>query len=252
MASTLSYSKEGEGFPVIFLHGFLENSTMWENLSRIDGIEAICIDLPGHGESNEVTDFSMRAVAQQIIALLNQLNLDRYHIVGHSMGGYIGLEILNSDSRAEKLVLLNSNFWTDDEEKKENRRRMASVVRKNKNLFLYEAIPNLFFQPQQFDEEVKQLIDSAKHISSSTIAEYSIAMSKRAKFNDLVQLRQSDILVLQGENDAIVESTKMKKATEHFQRLKVISLKGGHMSHIEDSQSCAKLINRFLTNSRND
>ena len=247
MDSSLSYTREGEGFPVIFLHGFLENSTMWENLFRIDGIEAICIDLPGHGKSKEVTDFSMRAVAQQILVLLNHLNIDRYHIVGHSMGGYIGLEIMNSDSRAEKLVLMNSNFWSDDAEKQKNRMRVASVVGKNKNLFLYEAIPNLFFHPQQFDNEIKELIDWAKQIRSSTIAEYSIAMSKRTQFIDLVKLRQNDILILQGENDAVVESTKMKKATENFQWLEIISLKGGHMSHQEDPKNCAKALNQFLT-----
>ena len=210
------------------------------------GVEAICIDLPGHGDSMEVLDFSMHSIARKIIELLSALGVNKYNIVGHSMGGYIGLEILNKDPRAQKLVLMNSNFWSDSEEKKHNRKRVASVVKRNKHLFLYEAIPNLFFQPEHYDGEIRELIDSAKKIKSSTIADYSIAMSKRSEFTELVGRRKSDILVIQGENDAIVEAIKMKKATENFPQLQLIILKGGHMSHREAPQKCGESILHFL------
>ena len=246
MTSELNYSSVGEGFPVVFLHGFLEDLTMWRHLCALKGIQAICIDLPGHGESMEAVDFSMHSIADKIIHLLDSIEVNEYHIIGHSMGGYIGLEILSKDPRVQKLVLLNSNFWSDTEEKKHNRKRVASVVRRNKHLFLYEAIPNLFFRPEQYDSEIKQLIASAKKIKSSTIAEYSIAMSQRFSFNELVERRQNDILVIQGENDAVVELAVMRKASENLQQLQVVIVPGGHMSYIEAPQICGEWIANFL------
>jgi pimeloyl-ACP methyl ester carboxylesterase len=71
-------------------------------------------------------------------------------------------------------------------------------------------------------------------------------MSQRLAFNELVQLRQKDILVIQGENDAIVELTAMRKASENLQQLQVVIVPGGHMSYIEAPQICGEWIANFL------
>jgi len=252
MHKLLNYSIQGEGFPVVFIHGFLEDLTMWKYMAPITGFQSICIDLPGHGLSEVSVDFSISTMATQVTLLLDTLNIDEFHVVGHSMGGYVGLELLSSDGRTQKLVLMNSNFWSDDEEKKNNRRRVAQIVLKNKNVFLYEAIPNLFFRPEAFDSEIKEIIEGAKKMEASTIAGCSITMSHRSDFSALVGRHQEDIFIIQGAHDTIVDPIKMKKAAEGFRQLTVKIVNGGHMSHLEDLTTTKNLIKDFIRKNGSD
>ena len=156
----LFHRVSGIGHPVLFLHGFLESSTMWDFLDLPDSIQKIVVDLPGHGNSLDVSEEStMNYMAELVFDLLVLLNVKQYTIVGHSMGGYVGLELMKRDSNCNKLVLLNSNFWNDSPEKIQNRERVSNVIRTNKSHFLYETIPNLFLNPEKYDYEVKALID---------------------------------------------------------------------------------------------
>ena len=139
MLSLLNYKQFGEGETVVFLHGFLESISMWENLS-LESIhfQSILIDLPGHGKSKNEDNSpipSMDYMANRVIDTLNQLGIKKYNVVGQSMGGYVALVLKKIDERCEKVVLLNSNFWGDSIEKQKDRVRVADIVFKNKNLF---------------------------------------------------------------------------------------------------------------------
>ena len=129
-SSKLYVTQRGTGPAVLFLHGFLESSSMWAYLD-LEKLESQCvfIDLPGHGNSPLLNELppSIERMAEKVLEVVNELNLQSYSIVGHSMGGYVGLQLIQKDKRAKRLVLLNSNFWSDPEEKKIDRRRVASA-----------------------------------------------------------------------------------------------------------------------------
>lgn len=136
----LHFRVEGKGRTLVFLHGFLESSSMWTflNINRLYA-QNIFIDLPGHGNS-ALTDNSERPsiefMAHEVLKVLNFLKIESYSIVGHSMGGYVGLLVKEMDSRCEKVVLINSNFWSDNEQKKKDRLRVAEIVFKAKKVFI--------------------------------------------------------------------------------------------------------------------
>ena len=149
----LHYQIIGSGPVIVCLHGFLESSNMWKMINwRKLGLQALLIDLPGHGKSTfspEKDDPCLSYPVREILNLLKKLEIKEYHIIGHSLGGYISLEIKKSDSRCKKNILLNSNYWTDNKEKKKDRIRVADVVFKSKSLFLKQAIPSLFLNPKK-------------------------------------------------------------------------------------------------------
>ena len=129
---------------VVFLHGYLLSSTQWSNLALHRAPwRSVLIDLPYHGTNkNQVLeDTSMVEYADFIRKELKSAGIERYSLVGHSMGGYIGLCLLESDANLDQLILLHSNIWEDSPERKSNRDRVAQVVRRNKSLFLKEALP---------------------------------------------------------------------------------------------------------------
>ena len=243
----LYYRVSGNGHPVVFLHGFLESETMWDYLGFKDNFKMICFDLAGHGKSplDLKQPLSMSSMANDVKIQLDKLDLESYCVVGHSMGGYVGAELMKMDERCSKLVLLNSNFWEDSEEKRKDRKRVAEVVVKNKDLFLYEAIPNLFAYPEKFNADVKQLIHEARKIASEFIASVSLAMSDRKDNTELVRERKEQILIIQGKEDPIVPKEKMK--CKNTMRLNYVELKKcGHMAHIESSKETVRSLEEFF------
>lgn len=244
----LNYRVFGNGYPVVFLHGFLESNTMWEYLQFSGGYQQIQFDLPGHGDSFILEDSSltMQSMALKVKMALDQLGVKRYHLVGHSMGGYVGLELMKNDSRCQKMILLNSNFWTDNKKKKGDRIRIAKIVETNKELFIYEAIPNLFLDPEKHDLSVKELINEALEIDSKAIALSSLAMGIRNDFSDFVRLNAERIKIIQGANDPVVSCDRMITfKSENNIELSIIE-DCGHMGHIEKGEKVVKEIESFL------
>lgn len=144
----LHYQIQGEGPVWVFLHGFLESSSMWEALPLSElPITTLFIDLPGHGKSELLAQNpSIRSMANEVDKVLVYLDIQNFTIVGHSMGAYVGIE-LSQHTGFQKLILLNSNCWSDSEQKKQDRLRVATLVQKAKSHFVREAIPNLFSNP---------------------------------------------------------------------------------------------------------
>ena len=88
------FSDIGKGSAVVLLHGFLENSAMWDAIaSKLSKkYRVVCIDLLGHGQTeNHGYIHAMEDQATMVKAVLNSLKLRKYILVGHSMGGYVGL-----------------------------------------------------------------------------------------------------------------------------------------------------------------
>lgn len=244
----LNYIEVGDGYPVVFLHGYLESLEMWDYFNFQNSFRCVFIDLPGHGDSGFDNEFptSMQSMAKKVMELVDHLGLERYALVGHSMGGYVGLELKYLDTRCEKLILLNSNFWEDSELKKKDRKRVAQIVQKNKDLFLYEAIPNLFSHPEKFNFEIRKIIDTAKNMSPDAIGQISIAMSKRNSFDSKIEMISPQLLIIQGNEDSIVPLEKMEESLSLHPEIRFEVIESGHMSHIENTLVTQNIIEDFL------
>lgn len=254
----LNYKVIGNGFPVVFLHGFLESISMWEKLDmELFPFQSVCIDLPGHGNSLNEDDKepSLDFMAEKVSEVLNHLKIKAFAIVGHSMGGYVAMLLKKKFPTLEnhqeingciKVVLLNSNFWEDSEVKKNDRLRVAEIVFKNKTLFVQTAVPNLFVKPENFQGEIKELIKEALKIDEHGIAYASLAMRNRKDTKEILTKSVRDFLIIQGELDTIVPIEMMKEELKDS-RVKLEIIGGvGHMAHIEAPCEVQKLLLDFI------
>jgi pimeloyl-ACP methyl ester carboxylesterase len=246
MHNMLNYTIKGEGVPLILLHGFLESSIMWDYLPLDNlGIKLIYIDLPGHGRSIQFCNLNptIDYFASCVIEVLDILNIDRFHILGHSMGGYVALNIAKQiPNKIITCGLLNSNFWSDSEEKKKDRTRVVDIVYKNKNIFINEAIPRLFYNHLNFQNEIAALIYDAKMMSSEAIAFASIAMRDREDNTHLINgFNSVQIYIIQGDQDKTTPLELMNERLIDKEMLTVIT-NSGHMSHIEHSEQVFNIL----------
>jgi pimeloyl-ACP methyl ester carboxylesterase len=237
----LSYSVKGSGPAWVFLHGFLESSSMWESLPLDDSpIQQIRIDLPGHGNSALPDQApSLAGMAQAVFEVLDSLAIQSFSVVGHSMGAYVGLE-LSKQPGFQQLILLNSNCWSDSEQKKQDRLRVAQIVHKAKDIFIREAIPNLFQSPESSKKEIAALIEEAKLMTPEAIAFSALAMRERQDITSHVNAFPEKFIFIHGIHDRLVSveelNTKVPFSEKHY-------LNCGHMAHIEAKEEVMEILN---------
>lgn len=246
----LNYRVSGNGHPVVFLHGFLESNSMWERLlPELSNIKAYCIELYGHGSSPSFKgDLTIKAIAKGVLKIIEKEQLTRFSIVGHSLGGYVALTLLEliSESQCDALILLNSHPWEDSEIKKSERTQVADIIKKNKSLFLKQAIPNLFLNPIKHQKEVENLIQEALLIESSDISATTLAMRDRKSTVEVVLKNNSSVTVIQGEHDRLIPAKTMQHfCTSHATNLIEIK-EAGHMIHIEQTQLLISTLRKIL------
>lgn len=108
----LRLGADGEGDPVLLLHGFSGDLNAWAmtQTALAEAGEAIALDLPGHGGSTkEVGEGDVGALAAATLAFMEALGMTRAHLVGHSLGGAIALDLaLDRPERAASLTLIAS------------------------------------------------------------------------------------------------------------------------------------------------
>jgi len=239
----------GKGKVVVFLHGFLLDSDSWIDFHlNPTQFQSVFIDLPGHGENKEVflEEESIVAYAKWVHEKLTQADIVEYDLIGHSMGGYIGLELIELNPKIGKLILFHSNHWEDTEERKKNRDRIGQVVRKNSSIFLNESIPLLFHEPQKYKAHIQDIIARAKQMSPSQIVHAAQSMKNRADLASRVKAYSDKCYFIQGENDNLIDA-KEAKLTWAGDKTKFIEIKNcGHMSHIEQRTQSADMVLRIL------
>ncbi len=247
----LNYKIIGEGVPVVFLHGFLEDNKMWNDiLPKLPQIKAICIELPGHGSSPLLPGkLELSSMAKGIKKTLTSLNIDTFSIVGHSLGGYVALHLAEFPSiYIEQIILLNSHPWADDENKKKNRARAAQIVAYNKLLFLKEAIPNLYYHKTitQYQSKIEALILSANKMSVESIQKTLFAMRDRTDKIEVLKQFGNQIHIIQGEFDHLIEAKAMEKIAAQNKNNFHLIRNVGHMAHHEASNQVIQLL-QFLS-----
>ena len=121
----LTYERRGTGTPMVLLHGFPLDHQIWEDVVPLlaDSFELIIPDLRGFGGSSTVDSFyAMEDFAADIAALLDQLEIQKAAIVGHSMGGYVALAFARLyPERVTGLGLISSQVLADAPDRKEGR-----------------------------------------------------------------------------------------------------------------------------------
>lgn len=238
----LHYHIQGEGPTWVFLHGFLESSSMWHALPLAElPIKCIFIDLPGHGQS-ELSDGnpSIKSMALEVEKVLHFLKVDQFTIVGHSMGAYVGLE-LSQAKGFERLILLNSNCWSDSEQKKQDRLRVAQFVHQAKSHFIREAIPNLFSNPTEHAQVIQALIKEANCMTPEAIAFAALAMRERSDFTEFVNANPERFIFIHGKLDRLVS---VKELQSKIAGPKVYLLDCGHMAHVEAGEEVMEIFAR--------
>jgi pimeloyl-ACP methyl ester carboxylesterase len=243
----LHFDIHGKGTPVIFLHGFMENATMWLDLVKKLPITAICVDLPGHGKSPDLQNepVSIERSADLVWELIASNNWQQAQIVGHSMGGYVALEMMRKHPEFEHVYLLHSHPWSDTESKKMDRNRVIELVQEKAAMFIHEAIPNLFWQKDRTDaiQHYKQV---ALAMQPEAIAHAAQAMRDR-RDNSAVVLQYKDrFTFIQGRYDSLIPKMNVLSFCLHNSVNYIELSHSGHMGQVEELDTLSAILSELI------
>lgn len=244
----IRYSDQGEGRAIVLLHGFPLNLQVWEEFSEelSKHFRVIAIDLPGFGESESIGYFhSMELMAQCVHQVMRNLNLRRYIVAGHSMGGYAGLafgELFPENLRG--LIMFHSSSYQDSPEKKLDRDRSIENIKKRTKTFLKAATLNLFANPK--DEHIKKVREIVSKNSVRGMVEATEGMKDRKDREIILRFSEYPVLFIYGKYDKILPIEKMLPQTEIPRDRETLLLENaGHMGFYEAKEECLNAIVKF-------
>lgn len=239
---------------VVFVHGYLENSDMWNSvLGRISKshLELHFPEIPGHGKRLSLpASITMDAYADDIMKQLNISEDEKFIFVGHSMGGYIGANIgRRYGHRLEALCLFQSKTGADDEEKKNARDRAMEAAAENKPLYIRSMITGLFDAAlrEKLDDKIEAQIAYARQLETKALVASLTVMKNREDETSRLKDRNFSLFYFLGENDPSISVTTALKEIEQLPGAAYHIEPGiGHMAHFEAPVSAGDFIQRMI------
>lgn len=247
----INFVDKGSGNVVVLLHGFLENLTMWESL--IDDLKSqyrvIAIDLLGHGKTGCLGYIhTMEDMAEAVNAVLNSLNINKVKLIGHSMGGYVGLALAEKyPNIVTGICLLNSTSESDSPERQQNRDRAIIAVKQNYKAFISMAIANLFAvdNRKKIEAEINQVKQEALKTPLQGIIAALEGMKIRKNRTDFFKSLTAKKLIIYGLKDTVLDANKIIEIFKDSD-VEMLQFPYGHMSHIENKKELTYNILRFI------
>ncbi|MGV0922316.1 alpha/beta hydrolase [Empedobacter tilapiae] len=236
----LFYESIGVGKPIVFLHGFLENHKIWNRLQNdlFHHNQIITIDLPGHGNSENLQDVNtMEEMAEKVIEVLDELNLEKVTFVGHSMGGYVTCALADIfPERVENIVLVNSSTLSDDEAKKNQRLKACETARKNFNALVSFSMPTLFatHHRDQFKDELKFVKEIALKTPIEGVCAALKGMRERPDRSSILYDFKGGIYIIVGMNDETVNPELFLSLIPDLPNIHLYKFNSGHMTYMEN------------------
>ncbi len=247
------YTKVGEGETVVLLHGFGEDSSIWDGqlLALKKKFELIIPDLPGSGKSDLIVKdgVTLKDYANCLYAILKNESIEQCILLGHSLGGYITLTFASIyGSMLSGFGLIHSTAFADTEEKKETRKKGIKFIEENgAGLFLKSTIANLYSSISKIakSDSIIRQIEKGFDFSKEALIQYYNTMINRLDTTEVLKKASVPVLFIIGTEDIPAPMVDVLKQV-HLPEIAIVHIMTGvgHMSMIEFPEN----LNKFLSN----
>ncbi len=251
----LSYDDVGEGkIPIIFLHGFPFDKTMWELQLEFLKFKyrLIAVDIRGFGKSDEEeSPLSIDLFGEDLIAFMDKMKIEKAIVCGLSMGGYIALDAQKRfPERFEALVLCDTQCIADTPEVKKNRLKTIDEIESNGVAGFNEGFLKKVFHKESLKSN-KELVNQLRFVvfanSQHIITQGLKAIAERLETCSTLYRIKIPTMIICGKDDEVTPLAQSESMHSSIQGsiLKVIE-NAGHVSNLEQPHEFAKHLSEFL------
>ena len=255
---TWHYVEAGEGEPVVFLHGLPESWYSWhyqlEALS--DEYRVIAIDLKGYGQSDKADgNYSADQVAEEVLALLDAIGLDRFNLVTHDWGTLLGDFIAGKHpERVIRYVRMEAPVHKTDPANHPQfvilrDQALATRLFANTDTFVRQVYGERTVQPVPEEDMLRIIEEFGRPGVAEAVPRYFRDTSLETLQARLELYSQMDlpVLLLQGERDPAQPQWYFEGAVDQFPdaRLQWVT-EAGHFTELEQPEQVTQAIRDFL------
>ena len=255
-STSLNVAMCGTGPPLLLVHGFPLDHSMWVN--QLNGLSdiarVIAPDLRGFGNSGgaDTGTITMSNYADDLAELLHAMNISEpVDFCGLSMGGYIAWEFyIKYQQRLRSLILCDTRAVADTPSTAKGRVEMALKVTQEGSVFLADSLISKIFAENAYEkqrhwmQEVRRVI---LQTDPQAIAAALRGMAERMDASPLLPNINLPTLVVCGKKDIISRPAEMKTIAEQIFGAQYAEIEdAGHMAPLEEHQQVNKAIREFL------
>lgn len=250
----ISYSDVGHGEALVLIHAFPTDKSLWfpQQQGLKDNFRVISLDLWGFGHSEGTTGHAvtMRAYADQVAQLLDQLYIKKAIIAGESMGGYVALAFLEKyPSRVKGLILSNTQA-VDDKLETRNAGNKAAI---NVLVDGTEPLFNDFMAKALATDTSEQKRIFLQNIlmvqSPFAIASALRGMALRKDLSNILIDTKLPILIITSDKDIIVPPQQSANMHALAKNSKLVLISdAGHLSNLEQPEQWNQAVIEMFKN----
>ena len=240
----------GKGYPLVLVHGYLGSSEMWchqrdylSNFCRV-----ISPALPGFGESYKAQSLdSIHEMAKFIISIIDEKKIDKFNLLGHSMGGMIVQEMSKIiGNRVNKLICfatgsigeIPGRFEPIDETRKKLKDEGTEVS--------FSRVPKKWFVKGDKDKNYYLCKNAVQNVSSKTADNALKAMKNWSGRDDLKNIK-NETLIVWGNKDISYNFDQIDTLNKNIKNSKLEIFEGcSHNVHLEETEKFNDLIKKFI------
>ena len=241
---------EGEGFPLVLVHGFLGSSVMWKPQIDFfkDNFRVITPDLPGYGKSNKAKSHnSIQSIANLLLDCLEEKKIDKFHLLGHSMGGMVVQEM--AKKRGDKILKLvcystgprgemPGRFETVDQSRENIKKNGLEVTAKN--------IAQTWFVLGEKAKYFDLCLEAGKQTSIEAADNALIAIKNWHGVKNLQDIK-NNTLIIWGDKDKSYNLEQVQTLEKNISDSNLVIFKGcAHNVHLEQPDQFNHTIKDFL------
>jgi pimeloyl-ACP methyl ester carboxylesterase len=241
---------EGKGFPLILIHGFLGSSKMWEPQINFfkNHFRVITPDLPGFGKSNKAKSHnSIQSIANLLMDCLEEKKIDKFYLLGHSMGGMIVQEMAKEyGNKIVKLICYSTGprgempgrFESVDQSRENLKKKGLEITAKN--------IAKTWFVRKENAKYFDICIEAGKQTSTKAADDALIAFKNWNGVDTLKNIK-NETLIVWGDQDKSYNLEQIKTLEKSIKKSKLVIFKNcAHNVHLEQPDQFNNTIRNFL------
>ncbi len=249
----IAYDDTGSGSPVVFLHGYPFNRSLWNaQISALSNTyRLITPDLRGHGDSAVTDSVTINEMATDVAGLLDTLGIERAVVGGLSMGGYVTLAFEKQfPDRVRALVLADTRAQADTAEAKAGREQQAQTAIREGMAPIAEGMLAKLFAPETHATN-SAVVSRVREMMLKTNPKGAAAALRAMAIRDDHTGRLSEIripaLILVGDQDAITPPSLSEEMHQLIPGSRLVKIAGaGHVSNLERPDEFNQALKTFL------
>ncbi|MFQ5854250.1 MAG: alpha/beta fold hydrolase [Anaerolineae bacterium] len=249
----MSYADRGTGLPIVFVHGFPLDGTLWQpQLDALsDEYRVIVPDLRGFGGSTPSQEVTMDQYADDLHTLLDELEVNQVVLAGLSMGGYIAFAFHQKyPDRLCGLVLVDTRPQADTDEARANRAATAAIVKELGAAALADDMLGKLLSPVTSKNQPNLVQTVHAMMARQPVVGIVAAlhgMAQRPDSRPMLGDISVATLVVVGADDAITPAADAEAMVDAIPGSKLVVIPdAGHLSNLEQSQAFNQALREFI------